>query len=372
MYFRSCFILGLAAVVLGGCGRTGQEAAAGRASARQPQRVEVVSIKTHRLMETLDVTGTLEANESVQIRPELAGVVKQIFFKEGQVVERGEVLLQIDDAELRAQLAQAEARAELARLNLERFDRLVASRSIPASDLDQARAERAASEAEVTLLKVRLERSTLRAPLAGTLGSRTVSPGEYVTPLTVVTTLDDLSRLKLSFFVPERHLAKVRLGTEVVAQIAAGGGRNERIQAEGQVFFVNSSLNPAVRASEVRAVLDSPPAGLKPGMFAAARIILEVKEGVLAVPEAALSAGQRGVQIITVDRSDGAPKAAYVSVETGLRTHGLVEIRPVEGEIREGTEVVASGVGALVLFPGARLDPVPLRAAFDVTAGGGS
>ncbi len=354
-----------------GCRRGTPEAAPGRESARRPQRVEVVELERHRLVETLEVTGTLAANESVQIRPEIAGVVLRIGFEEGQQVEQGALLVQLDDAEIRAQIAQAEARAELARVNLQRAENLAASRSIPASDLDQARTEATASQAELALLRVRLDRTVIRAPMSGVVGGRAFSPGDYITPSMFVTTLDDLSRMKISFRVPERFLHKVEVGTPVLARVRAGSQADQRVEAAGEVYFVSASLDPAVRAAEVKAVLSDPPRSLKPGMFASAVITLEVREDALAVPEGALLSDARGVQIITVDEADGQPVAKYVRVNTGLRTRGLVEVSAAEGEqLEAGVRVVASGVGALILFPGAPLDPIPLREAFRI--GGGS
>jgi membrane fusion protein (multidrug efflux system) len=167
-----------------------------------------------------------------------------------------------------------------------------------------------------------------------------------------------MSALKVSFRVPERSIPQVKVGTRVTARIRVGANE-QPVETEGEVFFVSTSIDPSVRASEVKAILRSPPPELRPGMFASVRILLATREQVLVVPEASLLSGQRGVQVIAVGEKEGKPVARYVTVETGLRVDGQVEIRPVAQESLEpGTRIVSSGAGALVLFPGAPLNPV--------------
>jgi membrane fusion protein (multidrug efflux system) len=327
--------------------------------------VEVTVVQRRDLQETLNLVGSLAANESAEIRPELAGVVRRIDFEEGGIVQAGDAMLHLDDTELQAQLAQVEARFELARLNVERSGNLSESRTIPQSEYDRARSEFAAAEAERRLLRTRLDRTVLRAPFDGTAGSRTISPGDYVTPSVVITTVNDLSRLKVDFQVPERFLAKVRPGSMVRATVRSTL-TGEATAMAGRVYFVSSTIDRLTRSFEVKALLDDPDSSLRPGMFANISLVLDERDDVLTVPEGALLADVRGLQVILVGERDGQPVANYVPVRTGLRTRGLVEIEPLKGEIADGTRVVASGVGALILFPGAPLDPRPLRDSFDV------
>lgn len=354
---------------LSGCGQGSSSdapAAARPAGARAPQAVEVTTVQRHDMQETLNLVGSLAANESTAIRPELAGVVRRILFEEGGPVRKGDPILQLDDTELQAQLAQVDARFELARLNVERSGNLSESRTIPQSEFDRARSEFAAAEAERRLLRTRLDRTLLRAPFDGIAGARTISPGDYVTPSTVITVVDDLSRLKVDFQVPERFLAKVRPESLVRASVRSTLTGEAKAIA-GRVYFVSATIDRLTRSFEVKALLDDPDPSLRPGMFANITLVLEEREGVLTVPEGALLADARGLQVILVKDRDGRPVADYVRVRTGLRTRGLVEIEPLGGEIPDGTQVVASGVGALILFPGAPLDPRPLRDSFVVT-----
>lgn len=368
---RVLALISLAFVLGAGCAKkeapaAGAGAPGGRpGSARTPQAVEVVAIEPRDLQETLKLVGTLAANESAEIRPEIGGLVRQIFFEEGQPVKAGEVMLKIDDSELQAQLAQVEATYNLARLNVERSRNLNETRTISQSDFDRAQTEFSSAEAQRSLLRLRIEKTEIKAPFDGTAGSRVISPGDFVTTSTVVTTVNDLSRMKIEFQVPERFLEKVKPGSLVQALIRSETS-GEATPIEGEVYFVSSTIDRATRASSVKALLAAPPVSLRPGMFANVTLVLDVRRQVLAVPEGAILADVRGVQIIVVAEKDGAKVAQFVPVKTGLRTRGLVEIAPLQGELAVGTEVVASGVGALILFPGAPLAPKPLRAQFQI------
>lgn len=349
--------LGLAA----GCAKKETAAAGPRAGSGQVQVVEVTPVTRRDLAETLTVVGSFEANESAQLRPEIAGLVQAIYFEEGQVVKRGQLLMKIDDAELRAQFAQVEARFKLAELNVARSENLSETRTIPQSEVDRARSEYAAARAELEVLKLRIEKTALKAPFDGVIGSRTLSPGDYVTSGSILTTINDLSRLKISFQVPERYLGKIRPGTVFTIHL-----RNPESvdKVKGEVYFVNPVIERTTRSTEIKGYLDTPPPALKPGMFANVEIVLDVRRGAMTVPEGAILTVTDGTQIIAVQESKGDKIAAFIPVRVGLRTHGLAEITTAEGALQEGQEVVAAGVGALILYPGIKLSPRPLRAEF--------
>jgi membrane fusion protein (multidrug efflux system) len=193
--------------------------------------------------------------------------------------------------------------------------------------------------------------------------SRTLSPGDYVNTQAAITTINDLSRMKVEFQVPERYLAKVRRGTKFTVKSTSVGAA--AVDA-GEVYFVNSVIDRQTRSSEVKGFMARTGAHLQAGMFAAVEIVLEVRRGALTVPEGAILIGQQGPQLITAVEKNGETLAAFVPVVLGLRSRGLVEVRAVKGELSEKTIVVAAGVGALALFPGAKLEPRPLRAEFQV------
>ncbi|HYP16525.1 MAG TPA: efflux RND transporter periplasmic adaptor subunit, partial [Opitutus sp.] len=344
MTLPQLFTAGLClALVLAGCRR--KEPTEVRTT-DQVQPVEVTTVARQDLAETLNLVGSVAANESATIRPETTGLVRAIHFEEGQRVKKGDLLVKIDDAELRAQFAQNEARFQLAELNLQRAERLGETQSNSRAEVDRVRSEFAGARSELELIKVRLDRSEIRAPFDGVLGARTLSPGDYVTSQSVITTIDDLSRLKIDFQVPERFAAKVRPGTVFkVGSAALPPGA----ELNGEVYFVASIVDRETRSSEVKGYVNAGVPGLKPGMFANVELVLDVREGVLTVPEGSILTTTAGTQIVVVKEEGGQATADFVPVRTGLRSKGHVQVEAPGGRLTEGTKVVASGVGALIL-----------------------
>lgn len=174
----------------------------------------------------------------------------------------------------------------------------------------------------------------------------------------ILTTLNDLSRLKISFQVPERYLGKIRPGTTFTIHTRQAEARG---QVTGEVYFVSPVIERTTRSSEVKGYVASPPAFLKPGMFANVGIVLEVRRGALTVPEGAILTVSDGTQVIVAREAGDAKVAEFVPVQIGLRTEGLAEIVADGTALKEGDTVVAAGVGSLILYPGIKLAPRPLR-----------
>lgn len=353
-------------VLLGGCAKRAAKTAGPAVAQKQP--VEVTAVTRRDLTEMLNLVGSIAANESATIRPEITGLIRSIHFGEGQRVKKGDLLAKIDDAELRAQLAQSEARFQLAVVNLQRAENLRQTQSNTQADFDRALSEHSAAKAELALLKVRLDRTEIKAPYDGVVGARTLSPGDYVNTLSVVTTLDDLSRLKIEFQVPERFLGKVGAGTKflVLSRTDETAGKADE-KLPGEVYFVASTIERTTRSSQVKGYLTKAPPRLRPGMFANVELVLSVKKDALTVTEGAILTTPRGTQLIVV-RDQGEDKVAdFIGVKLGLRSKGLVEIEPLKGaKLDDNQMVVASGVGALILFPGAKLEPREQKKQFRV------
>ncbi len=350
------------ALLLSGCAKTKNVTASAGPTA---QPVEVTPVLRQDLAETLNIVGSVAANESAVIRPETTGLVRSIHFEEGQRVKKGDLLVKIDDAEMRAQLGQSEARFRLAELNLKRAERLGETQSNSLAEVDRSRSEFASAKSDLELIRVRLDRTEIRAPFDGMVGGRTLSPGDYVNSQSQITTINDLSRLKIDFQVPERFAAKVRPGTtfKVKSQALAAG-----TELSGEVYYVASIVDRATRSSEVKGFMSGDAPGLKPGMFANVELVLAVRQAVLTVPEGAILTTTSGTQIIATKQEGGATVAEFILVKTGLRGKGYVEVAPLKGELSEARQVVASGVGALILFSGAPIEPRPFISNFRTAA----
>jgi membrane fusion protein, multidrug efflux system len=318
------------------------------------QAVEVMPIRTMTLQETVGLVGSIAANESATLRSEISGTLREISFEEGQEVKEGQVLAKIDTREIEAQLGEARARFALAERVLDRNRGLFAQSAVSRLELEEAEAEEAQLRASIALLEVRLEKSEIRAPFDGIVNDRTVSVGDFMTPETVLTTVDDLSRLKVEIEVPERYLPRLQPGGGFTLRTAT----LQEGEMSGEVYFVSSRIDPTTRATQVKGYIIDPPPFVKPGMFANVSLVLETVENALVVPETAIMGGKRGPVVVFPKETEKGKTAEFVPVKTGLRVPGLVQITPVRGDLKEGDEIVSAGVGGLILIPGMSLTTV--------------
>ncbi len=346
------FILSLSALLLlSGCGDRDNGP---QQTGPPPRTVEVAEVQVQPMSESVNLVGSIAAAESTEIRPEISGRIEEIRFQEGDRVRQGQVLFRLDDRELRAQLLEARTRVNLARQELTRGRDLMAERFISRAELDRLQADFERAEAEFTRLNVRVEMTQIRAPFSGVVGARNVSPGSVVTTDTVLTRIDDLSRLKIEFMVPERFLPQVEIGALVRLP--------ERELADssiphGTVYFISPHLDRQRRAAEVKALVEDPSPRLRPGMFADVELVLRTVDEALTVPEGAILSRADGHFLVAVRNNEGSSVAAFVPVELGIRQRGVVQVIPRNDEPFPGQMIVSAGVGALPLFPGAPLLP---------------
>ncbi len=356
LLMRSLLALTALPVLLGSCGK---KPAAGPAGAPNPmdreQPVEVMPVTVMSLKETVGLVGSIAANESAEIRPELPGVINSIHFEEGASVKQGALLAKLDTRELEAQLAETRASFQLAAQNLERNQSLLADEAVSKLEVDSAVAEHARLKAALDLLEVKLAKSSITAPFDGITGARSLSPGDYVTAQSVITTVDDLTRLKVEMQVPERYLPNLKPGGAFSLRAATSAPGED---AAGEVYFVSPRIEETTRSTLVKGYVNNPPPFLKPGMFANITLILRTVEDALVVPETAILSSPRGTVLITPVNKDGTTIAEFVPVKTGLRVPGYVQVTPVGPPVKPGDPIVSSGVGGLILFPGMKLKPV--------------
>ena len=293
----------------------------------------VVAVATRRpLVHDLEALGTVRANESVALRPHRADRVVAIGFTDGMDVEAGQVIVELHVAEERAELAEAMALRDERLATFERADELFQREVESEGRVTAARAQLDAAEARVARLQSAIADHSVVAPFAGTLGLRQVSLGAYVDPSTVITTLDDLSVVKVDFTVPETWLGYVERGMAVRARSAAWKG----VEFRGEVKAIDTRVEETSRAARVRALLTNGERRLKPGMLLS--LTLEQRgAAVLQVPEEAIKSERDRHFVRRVD--DGV--ARKIEVWLGRRTEGFVE---VVGGLDEGAQVVVQGL----------------------------
>jgi len=346
----------LSLVLLSSCGK--KPAAAGDGAPNPMDRVqpvEVMPVTVMPLRETVGLVGSIAANESAELRPEIPGVIESIEFEEGAMVKAGDLLVKLDTRELEAQLAETRASFVLAGQNLERNKNLLDDDAVSRQEVDAAVADHARLKAAIELLEVRLAKSSITAPFEGVTGARSISVGDFVTSQSVITTVDDLSRLKVEMQVPERYLPNLKPGGTFTLRAATF---EPGAQVVGEVYFVSPRIDENTRSTLVKGYVSKPPPFLKPGMFANITLVLRTVEAALVVPETAILSTPRGTVLIMPTEKDGATVASFVPVKTGLRVPGYVQITPVGPPVKAGDSIVSSGVGGLILYPGVKLKPV--------------
>ena len=329
---------GLCALALVAAACQGDAGSAPRSQGPPPPVVEVTSVGRGTVDEGLALVGQLEAEESVMLRPETDGVVGTVEFREGQEVARGAVLFRLRDAEQRARLREAEAQVLLTEHAWQRAQTLAGERVLSVAELDQARASRDAAQARLDLARVELERMTIRAPFAGMLGRRLVSPGDRVTESTDLVQIDAVATLKVSIPVPEPIVEHVGLGMPFTISVAPFPTE----PFPGTVYFVAPALDPANRQLLVRGRVPNPDRRLRPGLFANVRLETARKEAVLVVPESAVVYDAQGTVVWRI-ADDGT--AERVPVGLGLRREGMVE---VTSGLSEGDRVVSAGTNKVM------------------------
>jgi membrane fusion protein, multidrug efflux system len=327
-------LLGAAAVACNGAeGKSkGAAAGAGGGGGMPPMPVEVVAARSDTVVDAILATGQVEAMQSVELRPDIEGRIAEILVREGAAVARGAPLFKVDDAELRAEVARAEADRDLARQSLARTRELLGQKASSQSELEHAEATSRSTEAQLALLKVRLDRTVVRAPFAGVAGERHVSVGDYVTTSSSLVMVQTVSPQRAAFQVPERYADQLKVGQQVTFRVAALTGR----EFTGRVDFVDPLVQLPGRTITVKALVPNPRRELQAGMFIEVRLATAVRPQAVIIAEDAVLPIQGSSFVWVVQNG----KATRRQVELGVRTPGLVEVR---SGVESGEQVVVGG-----------------------------
>jgi membrane fusion protein (multidrug efflux system) len=324
--------LGLAACNNADGTPSGKAAGGGEGGGPPAMPVEVVIARADTVVDAILATGQIEAMQSVELRPDIEGRINGILVREGALVSRGQALFKVDDEELKAEVARAEAERDLARQALTRTRELLDQKASSQSELERAEAASRSTEAQYQLLKVRLDRTTVRAPFTGVAGQRRVSLGDYVTTSDPLMVLQTVSPHRAVFQVPERYADQLEVGQRVTFRVAALPGR----EFAGRVDFVDPVVQLPGRTITVKAQVPNPRRELQAGMFIEARLATDVRPDAVVIAEDAVLPLQGSNFVWVVN--DG--KATRRQVELGVRTPGFVEAR---SGVEAGEQVVVGG-----------------------------
>ena len=318
--------------------------------------VEAAKVATAPLSKAITAVGSLRSDESITVRPEVAGRVAFIGFEEGQRVPRGATLVRLDPAINQAEVQQSQANLTLARAKYERALELQGKGFISGQAKDEAENNLKVAEAAVALANARLAKTEIKAPFTGVIGLRSISVGDYVKEGADIVNLEAIDALKVDFRVPEIYLKEIAVGQTLQVTLDALPGKTY----EGRVFAINPLVDAAGRAIVIRAQVKNTDTALRPGMFARVRLFTRTAEDALVLPEQALVPQGEDQYVFRI--VDG--KAARAKVTVGQRRDGLVEI--VDGLVAGDLVVTA---GQLKLRDGSPVTVALGRAAPPVAAG---
>lgn len=296
-----------------------------------PTQVDVIIAAAESISNTIEVNGTVIANESAELRPEISGRLTYLDVPEGKLVQQGTVLARINSADLQAQIGKSKVQLELAQQTEERLRKLLDIRGVNQADYDAALNNVNSLKADITYNEAMIDKTVIRAPFTGIIGLRQVSPGAYVTPANIIATIQQVSKLKIDFTLPEAYASYVKRGAYIDVLIDEASGQKEKaliIATEPQVDLNTRNL-------KVRATLESSTAN--PGSFVKVYVVSGKDRSSVMVPTNAIIPDAMNKKVVIVKNG----KAAFVNIETGVRREGAIEV--TKG-LQPGDSIVVSGV----------------------------
>ena len=328
-------ILGISALVAFRIIKNSEQGSAEPMKSDTPITVSGMVVKPQKFEDYLSLSGSLEANEQIDLHCEISGVVESINFEEGQKVKKGQVLFSVNDIELRAQLSQTQTAQKLAAENERRAKLLLDKQAISQQEYEITNADFQSSQAQAQLMAAQLSKTNVRAPFSGTIGLRAISKGTYVTPLTTIAKLVNTDRLKITFAIPEKYASQISIGNSLTFTIS--GSKKEH---KANIYAIEPEIELATRTLRVRAIAENSDGKLYPGMFSSIKLPLEIVPDALLVPSEALIPIQNGKMIFI---SEGG-NAKEMVVSTGARTADSVRV--LSG-LKAGDTILTYGVMAL-------------------------
>ena len=291
--------------------------AMGKGGPMPPTRVNGIVVKAESFANTLSVSGSIEANEQVQLRSEISGLITGIYFKEGSFVKKGQILIKINDRELQAQLSQALTKEKLASQSEYRAKLLIEKEAISKEDYDVALADLRSLESQTQVIRAQLSKAQIRAPFSGKIGLRNVSEGEYLTSATSIANLVSINPVKIMFSIPEKYSNQIGLNSKISFSVAGSA----KIYT-ANIYAVEPSIDMSTRTLQIKARADNSSGLILPGSFAKIELPLSNVSDALLIPSEAIIPVLRGKKVFVSKQG----KATEVMVETGSRTDKSVLI----------------------------------------------
>ncbi|MCD0469891.1 efflux RND transporter periplasmic adaptor subunit [Flavobacterium sp. JAS] len=300
-----------------------------------PTTVTGIVVNTSTFDNNLSLSGSIEANEQIEIRSEVSGIVEGIYFTEGSFVNKGQVLFKVNDIELKAQLRQAVTKEGLAGENERRAKLLLQKEAISQEEFDVANADYASMKAQTQLIRAQIAKTSVKAPFSGKIGLRSISPGTYITPTILVAKLVNTGKLKITFSIPEKYASQVKSDATIDFSVS---GSDQVYSAK--IYAIEPEVAVATRTLQVRAIADNIDGKLFPGTFADVKLPLNIIKDAIVVPSEAIVPIQDGKKVYIANMG----KAKEVKVDATTRTDASILI--LSG-LKAGDTLITSGVMSL-------------------------
>jgi membrane fusion protein (multidrug efflux system) len=300
-----------------------------------PTNVTGIVVKTATFDNNLSLSGSIEANEQVEIHSEVSGIVEGIYFNEGTNVTKGQILFKVNDIELKAQLQQAATKEGLAAENARRAKLLLEKEAISQEEYDISRADYKSAQAQTQLVRAQISKTAVKAPFSGKIGLRSISPGTYITPAILVAKLVNTGKLKISFSIPEKYASEVKSGTTIDFSVSG----SDKVYT-AKIYAIEPEVEVATRTLQVRAIADNKDGNLFPGTFADVKLPLDIIKNAIVIPTEAIIPVQNGKKVFIANMG----KAKEVMVEATTRTDASILI--LSG-LKAGDTLITGGVISL-------------------------
>ncbi|MDB5251915.1 MAG: transporter [Flaviaesturariibacter sp.] len=312
-----------------------------KAGPRPPSRVDAFVVKPQTLAQSIEIPGSVVADESTEIHPEVPGRITALYVREGAIVGKGALLAKLYDADLQAQRRKLQVQLQQAQQTQNRYNALQQIGGISKQDYDVAALQVSNIRADLSIIQTDIARTEVRAPFTGKLGLKQTSTGAYVTSQSIITTIQKTTGLRLDFNVPEQYISLVKPGHYVNFTVSGSNRSYTAVVAASE-----SGIATTTRSLMLRAQVKGDQAGLTPGSFAKVKIAFDPNTNALMVPTQAVVPQARGKKVYLINNG----KASFVDVVTGVRDSSNVEI--VSG-LKAGDTVAVTGI--LGLKPDARV-----------------
>ena len=312
--------------------RKKEAAAQEKAPPRPPANVDGYIVQTKILSESIEIPGSIVADQSTEIHPEISGRIINLNVREGAYVGKGSVIAKLYDADLQAQRRKLEVQLKMAQQTEDRYNQLQKIGGISKQDYDVTALQVSNIRADLSIIQTEIAKTVVRAPFSGKLGLKEVSTGAYITPASIITTIQKTSGLRIDFNVPEKYTSLIKKGHYVNFTV---GGSERSYSAV--VAATESAIAEATRSLTIRALVKGDATGLVPGGFAKVKLSFAPNEAALMIPTQAIIPQARGKKVYVYKNG----QAEFVDVVTGVRDSSNVQI--TEG-LAKGDTVIVTGL----------------------------